>query len=61
MDDEKFRFHIEVGRAAHEIAVRHGAWNGLSYAQRLAEEALASGQTDEHKFWTAVANSLRPR
>jgi hypothetical protein len=53
--------YVEVSRKANELAAAHGARNAVGYADRLAEEARAEGKSDEHAFWKAVANSLRPR
>ncbi|MDQ0250436.1 hypothetical protein J2W22_002500 [Sphingomonas kyeonggiensis] len=52
--------HIEVGRKAHELEVRHGD-GAYRYAQRLSEEAGAKEDPDDHRFWSAVAAMLRPR
>ena len=52
--------HIEVGRKAHELSETHGR-DAYRYAARLAAEALAEGQADEHKFWKSVAAALEPR
>jgi hypothetical protein len=53
--------YAEVGRKAHELAHTNGAWNAFTYANRQAQRALATGETDEHAFWKAVADSLKPR
>jgi hypothetical protein len=53
--------YIEVGRKAHELAATHGALNAVDRADRLAQQALAESRVDEHAFWKAVADSLRPR
>ena len=53
-------FWIEVARTAHELGEVHGV-SAVSYAERQAEKALASGKSDEKTFWEAVAASLRPR
>jgi hypothetical protein len=51
---------IEVGRMAHELAERHG-WNAHKYAAKMAAEALAAGEMEEHDFWKMVELSLTPR
>jgi hypothetical protein len=51
---------VDVSRKAHELAAIHGR-NAAGYADRVAQEALNEGEADEHAFWKAVANSLRPR
>ncbi len=52
-------FWIEVGRVAHELGEHHGV-SALSFAEHEQHGALASGNTDEHTFWEAVAAALRP-
>ncbi len=53
--------YVEVGRMAHELTATHGhPWDRL-YAARLAEEALARGEADAHRFWRAVERTLTPR
>jgi hypothetical protein len=51
---------IEVGRIAHELAERHG-WNAHKYAAKMAAEALAAGDKEEHDIWKKVELSLTPR
>lgn len=51
---------LEVGRKAHELEHAHGP-TAYRYADRQAQQALEAGETDEHSFWKAVANSIRPR
>jgi hypothetical protein len=51
---------IEVGRTAHELALRHG-WIAHEYAAKLAAEALAAGKGQEYEFWRAVELLLTPR
>jgi hypothetical protein len=53
-------FWIEVGRMAHELSERHGV-SAFSFAEQQAQSARATGETDEHMFWEAVAAALRPR
>ena len=52
--------YIEVSRAAHELSERHGREAHL-YAERYAQRASHEGSFEEHAFWSAVAESLRPR
>jgi hypothetical protein len=52
--------YIEVSRMAHELSDRHG-WNAHAYAEKLAKEALAEGETQEARFWQTVAASLAIR
>lgn len=51
---------IAVDRKAHELSERHGR-PAHQYAARLASEALADGDEDEHRFWQAVEGTLKPR
>jgi hypothetical protein len=52
--------YIEVSRKAHELTHFHGQ-NARSYAAKLAADALARGETEEHAFWKAVELSLTSR
>jgi hypothetical protein len=52
--------NLEVGRRAHELEHAHGP-TAYRYADRQAQRALEAGEADEHAFWKAVANSIRPR
>jgi hypothetical protein len=51
---------IEAGRREHELAERHG-WNAHKYAAKMAAEALAAGDKEEHDIWKMVESSLTPR
>ena len=53
--------YIEVARAAHELAERHGGYNAGPYAKKLAQRAKDDGDSDQQAFWEAVAASLTPR
>ena len=53
--------YVEVGRAAHELAVRHGGWNAAPYARKLAQRAKDDGDSEQQAFWEAVAMELTPR
>jgi len=53
-------FWTEVSRAAQELGVAHG-WAAESYAAKQAERGLAEDKSEEHRFWKAVAASLKPR
>ncbi len=62
MDDKpRFIRDMEVGRTAHELDSRMAWPVALSYAAKLAAEALAREDLEEHEFWSAVYASLRPR
>ena len=52
--------YTEVSRKAHELGNAHGR-NAHKYAAKLAADALAEGQTEEHAFWKAVEASLTTR
>jgi hypothetical protein len=54
------QFYLEVDRRAHELEASHGQ-GAHAYASRMAENALAAGEADEHRFWKAVAAALQPR
>ena len=58
-DDESFREMVEASRAANEL-LSYGP-NAHLYAARLASEALAKGNLDEHRFWNLVFAGLQPR
>ncbi len=51
---------IEAGRAAFELGQRHGR-NAYQHAAKLATEALAKGNTEEHAFWKYIEATLRAR
>ena len=51
---------IEAARKAHDLIARHGANRALLHAERIAQQALADNKTDEHRFWSAVVEALRP-
>jgi GNAT superfamily N-acetyltransferase len=51
---------IEVCRKAHELEAMHGRF-ALSYATKIAEQALAENKPYEHSLWKAVAAALAPR
>ena len=53
--------YTEVARKAHELAHAHGPDGAQRYAAKLAIEALAEGNKDEHAFWRAVEASLTIR
>ena len=53
-------FWMEVNRTAYELGITHG-WSAASYATKKAECALAKGESEEHRFWTAVAAAKTPR
>lgn len=53
--------YIEVGRKAHELERTHGPDAARRYAAKIALEALADGEKDQHAFWRAVEMSLSPR
>jgi hypothetical protein len=57
---ERTQTLIEIGRRAHELAERHG-WNAHKYAAKMAAEALAAGDMEEHDIWKMVESSLTPR
>jgi hypothetical protein len=50
----------EVFRSAHELRERHGR-NAANYAAKLAAEALAEGDIENHQFWEAVKAALTVR
>jgi hypothetical protein len=50
--------YVEVGRKTHELVRTHGPAGARRYAAKLALEALAEGEKDEHAFWLAVEQSL---
>jgi hypothetical protein len=50
----------EVFRKAYELQHAHGR-EAHKYAAKLAAQALADNQADEHKFWQAVEAALKPR
>ena len=52
--------YTEVSRAAHELSERHGR-EAHVYAERYAQQASREVSSEEHVFWSAVAESLRPR
>ena len=52
--------HIEAGRVAFELSQRHGR-NAYQHAAKLAADALAKGDTEEHAFWKYIEATLRPR
>lgn len=52
--------HIGAGRAAHELSVTHG-WNAHRYAAKMAAQALAAGDMEQHTFWKVVEGCLKPR
>ena len=60
MNDDQFEFLIEVSRAGHELVSSHGldAWR---QAEKRAVDASKRGDAEEGKFWTVVANSVKPR
>jgi hypothetical protein len=51
---------IEAGRVAFELSQRHGR-NAFQHAAKLATEALAKGNTEDHAFWKYVEATLKPR
>jgi rhamnogalacturonyl hydrolase YesR len=51
---------IEAGRVAFELSQRHGR-NAYQHAAKLATEALAKGNTEEHAFWKYIEATLKPR
>jgi len=51
---------IEVGRVSHQVEIDHGR-NGYLHAERLATKAREGSRHDEGDFWSAVAETLRPR
>jgi hypothetical protein len=50
----------EIFRKAHELTHTHGR-TACAYAAKVAEESLAKGDMEEHAFWKAVWEALRPR
>jgi ABC-type antimicrobial peptide transport system ATPase subunit len=54
------KYRREIDRKSHELLHSHGI-NAHKYADKLAAEALAEGETEESEFWKAVADSIRPR
>jgi len=52
--------HIEAGRVAYELSQRHGR-NAYQYAAKVAGEAFARGNIEEHEFWKYIEAALRPR
>ena len=58
--ETEFLRNIEVSRKAHELIARHGR-NAHRYAAKLAAEALAEGETEEHRFWKSVEVACMPR
>jgi hypothetical protein len=60
MDDKKFEFMVEVGRAGYELELRHGLY-ASAYAKRLAAQADKNGDVEDKMFWQAVARHLEPR
>jgi hypothetical protein len=52
---------LAVGRKSDELEAAHGQDGARRYAARLALQALAEGEAEEHAFWKAVENSLTPR
>ena len=52
--------YIEVSRKAHELLHRHGR-NAHLHAAKLAAEALAEDNDEEHEFWRAVELMVKPR
>jgi hypothetical protein len=52
--------HIEAGRVAHELRLRHGR-NAYQYAAKVAAEALVKGHSEEHEFWKCIEAALKPR
>ena len=53
--------YVEVGRKAYELQAAHGTDGARRYAARIASEALADGDDDDHAFWKAVELSLTYR
>ena len=53
--------YVEVGRKAHELQAAQGQDGARRYAAKMAAEALADGEMDEHGFWHAVEMSLTIR
>ena len=53
--------YVEVGRVTHELVRSHGPYGARRYAAKLALEALAEGEKDEHAFWLAIEQGLIPR
>jgi hypothetical protein len=51
---------IEAGRIAFELSQRHGR-NAFQHAAKLAIEALAKGNAEEHAFWKYIEATLKPR
>ena len=51
---------IEAGRVAFELGQRHGR-NAYDHAAKLATEALAKGNAEDHVFWKYIEATLRPR
>jgi rhamnogalacturonyl hydrolase YesR len=51
---------VEAGRVGFELSQRHGQ-NAYKHAAKLAADALAKGDTEEHAFWKYIEASLRPR
>lgn len=57
---DDFNFYREVSQTAHELkATQEQA--ALYYATKQAEDALAEGRLEDHRFWTAVAATMTPR
>ncbi|MBV9240998.1 MAG: hypothetical protein JO314_03225 [Acidobacteria bacterium] len=55
-----FRDGAEVARKAHELIGRYGAAKAAVHAHRIADAASKEGKTEEHSFWNAVAEMLKP-
>jgi|HubBroStandDraft_5_1064220.scaffolds.fasta_scaffold965595_1 hypothetical protein len=51
---------IEAGRVAFDLSQRHGR-NAYQHAAKLATEALANGNAEEHAFWKYIEATLKPR
>jgi hypothetical protein len=51
---------IEAGRVAYELSQRHGR-NAYQYAAKVAAEAFAKGNIEEHDFWKYIEAALTPR
>ena len=50
----------EAGRVAFELSQRHGR-DAFQHSAKLAMEALAEGQVEEHAYWKYIEATLRPR
>jgi hypothetical protein len=58
--EDKFDFYRKVNQTAFELGQRHG-WTAHGYAAKLAAEARAEGDEEDHRFWSAVEAALTPR